>query len=146
MFEAADYYEQAKTAIRLGREIDPNKKMYDYKDYIVQHGLEQYGQKGVLQQKLHPVVLRILELYGEDHYMIKTVTMWLKCERHISAAAKLLHVHRNTMLYRIEGLIDKLGYDFSEQAERLQIMYSLEIVDYIKNVKKEKVMREHIIE
>ena len=146
LFEAADYYEQAKTAIRLGREIDPNKKMYAYKDYIVQHGLEQYGQKDVLQQKLHPVVLRILELYGEDDYMIKTVTMWLKCERHISAAAKLLHVHRNTMLYRIEGLIDKLGYDFSEQAERLQIMYSLEIVDYIKNVKKEKVMREHIIE
>ncbi len=146
LFDAADFYEQAKASIRLGHKINPEHKMHDYKDYIMQRGLERLDQRGTLWQELHPQVLHLLELYGEDHYMIETVTVWLKCERNISAAAKILHIHRNTLLYRIECLTDKLGYDFSNQAERLQIMYSLEVVDYIKNIKKESVLQKYLTE
>ena len=146
LFDAADFYEQAKAAIRLGYKIDPERKMYEYRDYIIQRGLERLDQRGTLWQELHPQVLHLLELYGEDHYMMETVTVWLKCERNISAAAKILHIHRNTLLYRIECLTDKLGYDFSRQAERLQIMYSLEVVNYIKNIKKESVLQKYLTE
>ena len=137
LFEMADFYEQAKTAMQLGRVRHPGERIYFYDAYIIQHGLKILENQIAIRNMIHPIVRKILEQYGEDHYMLNTVRAYLLYEKNISNAARQLHVHRNTMLYRIEQLTDKLEYEFSDQEECLQIIYSIEIVEYLQKVKKE---------
>lgn len=146
LFELADSYEQAKAAMSLGRIWHPEKCIYHYEDYIIQHGLELLEKSVSLRSMIHPIVWKILEQYGEEHYMLNTVRAYLLCERNVSVAAKQLHVHRNTLLYRIEQLTDKLGYDFTNQEECLQIMYSIEIVEYLQKVAKEELVSKTSVE
>lgn len=139
LLKIAGFYEQANVAMKLGRIWHPGKRFYHYEGYAIQHGLETLDKQIDVRSMIHPVVRKILEQYGEEHYMLDTVRAYLLCERNISIAAKQLHVHRNTLLYRMEQLTDKLGYDFANQEECFQIMYSIEIVEYLRKIKKEAV-------
>lgn len=140
LYELPDYFEQARTAIRLGKVLHPGNSFYCYDMYIVQHSLELLDKQINIRSMLHPLVERMLAVYGEDHYMIDTLYTYLTCERNISKAAKLLHIHRNTLLYRVEQLTDKLHNNFSEPLQRRQVMYSLEIVEYIRKFKQERIL------
>lgn len=140
LFEMADYYEQAQTAVRLGSVLNPDQLFYDYESYIMMHSIEMLDRQCSLRTMIHPIVWKIIELYGEEHHMINTLYVYLACERNISNAAKQLFVHRNTMLYRIEPLIDKLQNDFSDANLRRQLIYSLEIAKYLKYYKKESLL------
>lgn len=131
LYEMASFYVQAKEAMKLGRVWHPGRRVYYYDAYIMQHGLEMLERQTNLRDMIHPVVWKILEQYGEEHYMLATVRAYLLYDKNISVAAKRLHVHRNTMLYRIEQLTDKLGHDFADAEECLQIIYSIEIVEYL---------------
>ena len=140
LFEAAVSYSQAKAAVRLGRSISPDKRCCLYSGYIMEHSFEIIENQLELRSMLHPIVRQIIESYGEEHYMLHTVGVYLICERNISVAAKALHIHRNTLLYRLEHLNDRLQCDFSDQTERLEIIYSIKIVEYLHEVKKENIL------
>lgn len=140
LFEIADYYAQAQTAVRLGSVLDPGQLFYDYESYIMMHSIELLEQQCSLRTMLHPIIWKIIDLYGEEHHMLNTLYIYLACERNISNAAKQLFVHRNTMLYRIEQLMDKLQNDFSDANLRRQLLYSLEIAKYLKKNKKECIL------
>lgn len=74
----------------------------------------------------------LVERYGKgfkklDEEMIKSIEVFFKCGLNISESAKLLYIHRNTLIYRIEKLQRYTGFDIKNFNEAIvfKVLYCL---------------------
>ena len=69
----------------------------------------------------------VLQLPGEDsELLLHTARRWLECQGSTSAAAQRLHVHRNTVGYRLRRLHELTGLDLAHPLEAAQLHLALE--------------------
>lgn len=61
---------------------------------------------------------------NEDH-LIETVEVYLECNGNLSEAARRLHLHRNSLLYRLHHIRDLLGHDLENPEQRLALQLAL---------------------
>ena len=75
--------------------------------------------------------LKMLDTYDKKHgtEYLHTLKIFLLNERNIATTAKSLHIHRNTLLYRIERLKNMLLSDLDQEQNRLRIQISLYIIE-----------------
>ena len=55
-----------------------------------------------------------LQPVKQDHDMMKTMKVFFECNLNVSLAAKKLHMHRNSLQYRVDKLIEKTGIDIKQ--------------------------------
>lgn len=60
----------------------------------------------------------------EDH-LLETVEEYLECNGNLSEAARRLHLHRNSLLYRLHHIRDLLGHDLENPELRLALQLAL---------------------
>jgi sugar diacid utilization regulator len=60
----------------------------------------------------------------EDH-LLETVEVYLECNGNLSEAARRLHLHRNSLLYRLHHIRDLLGHDLENPELRLALQLAL---------------------
>ena len=60
----------------------------------------------------------------EDH-LLETVEVYLACNGNLSEAARQLHLHRNSLLYRLHHIRDLLGHDLDNPELRLALQLAL---------------------
>jgi sugar diacid utilization regulator len=58
--------------------------------------------------------MTFLQTVKQDDDMIKTMKTFFECNLNVSLAAKKLHMHRNSLQYRIDKLIEKTGVDIKQ--------------------------------
>lgn len=78
----------------------------------------------------HPLPLMLLEQdrqTGSGYY--QTFSTYLRCGCNVSTAAQSLHMHRNTLLYRIKKIEDLFGGSFDDAELREQLLFSLRCLD-----------------
>lgn len=61
---------------------------------------------------------------NEDH-LLETVEVYLSCNGNLSEAARRLHLHRNSLLYRLHHIRDLLGHDLEDPELRLALQLAL---------------------
>ena len=61
---------------------------------------------------------------NEDH-LLETVEVYLACNGNLSEAARQLHLHRNSLLYRLHHIRDLLGHDLENPELRLALQLAL---------------------
>ena len=71
--------------------------------------------------------VRCLKLYDEEHDTpyITTLRAYLESGMHVTRAAEALHIHRSTLLYRLDKIADAGKIDFSDTEELSRIVTSL---------------------
>lgn len=127
-------YEQALAAIRLGRQLDPQRSTFRYRDYTLYHLLEQYHIKSNsdLLSFCDPDLLALFEYdrQANNDYVYTTYVL-LQCGGKQTEAANILHIHRSTMLYRMERIVELTGWDFRDMATlaRLNISYAILVLN-----------------
>lgn len=131
------FYDQAVQALHFGQIAAPGDRIYLYSNYSFLHSLALLEERVDLRSMIHPMVAQIFDLYGPNNVMIDTLKAYLRCERNISNAAKNLFIHRNSMVYRIEQLTMKLDCDFSDYNLRAELLYSMDILDYLQKIKQD---------
>jgi len=115
-------YIQAKTAIKstyLKRDV----RIYDFIAHYVEEVVSAIGAATEIKSMCHPKILQLAErddIRGRE--LIHTLYMYLLCGRNTSSTAKLLHVHRNTLGYRLNMLGDFLGEDINELDENTMLL------------------------
>lgn len=60
----------------------------------------------------------------EDH-LLETVEVYFACNGNLSEAARRLHLHRNSLLYRLHHIRDLLGHDLENPEQRLALQLAL---------------------
>ena len=61
-----------------------------------------------------------------------TLKMYLLCENNVTMAAEKLHVHRNTLVYRLDKLQKYTGLDLRVFEDAITFKIALMVVKYMK--------------
>lgn len=124
-------FQQALSAARLGRKLDPEDKLYFYSRYYVYEMLSDYEKRYPLEDVCF---WRIRELIGrkdegfDNYHLLRT---FLLTERNISLTARLMHMHRNSIIYRLNQIREILAVDLDDPDIRLRLMLSFKIMELL---------------
>lgn len=122
------YYKQALRALELGTIENNEPSLYRYDEYALRHLTEQFTGQEAAKTFVHPVI-RDLHEYDQknDTELCYTLYVFLICERNIAATADFLHVHRNTVTYRLKKLDWLVNVDLDDWKTRQYLIASYPI-------------------
>lgn len=122
-------FRQAETAINIGEKLNAGQSEYHYSKYYVHDMLLQYEKKF----SLGDVYVQYLnKLGGESVGAYSNLTLlyyYISSERNISLTAKRVHMHRNSIIYRLRRIQDTLEMDLDDPDVRLRLMISFKILE-----------------
>ena len=107
------YYEQAKTALELGRSFQEQRRIIQYDDYKIYSLFQKVSDKNLFEQYSTEDIRRICK-YDEENgtEYFETIYHYLGNHCSIRKTAQNLYVHRNTVAYRITRMEDLFGLTF----------------------------------
>ncbi len=116
------YYLQAQSALEYG---DTKKGSINFcEDYALDYMRSRFH--ATLEIDMTSPVLEELKKHdqknGTDYY--NTLRVYLMCERDQTLAAKVLCIHRNSLVYRVNRLKEMLDVDLDDPDERLYLILS----------------------
>lgn len=86
--------------------------------------LEGLGSAHPLKNYCHPAIASEYRSGEKGRELVQTLFVYLLCGNNVSEAARRLHLHRNTMVYRLEQLRRVCGFDFDHAGEN-QLLFIL---------------------
>lgn len=139
-------YNQAKTAADLGNRLItsknpyntfhlsrfPRSKLYFYDDLCLHHMALRASEDVPLEQLCLQELLDLLEYdkkNNTDNYHI--LYTYLQSNRKTTEAAKVLHMHRNNVTYRVKRIEELFGLDLEDPQMRLKVQYSFCVLDLL---------------
>jgi len=117
----ATSYQSAKTAARLGRARHPRRHQYSYYDHVLPvllSGLNSGWQAAQLRAPM--------EKLGKNRDMLqRTLACWFAHDGHPAATAEALHIHRNTLDYRLRRVGEITGLNLTRLEDRFLLYISV---------------------
>jgi hypothetical protein len=107
------------------------RNIYYYYEYAQLYCLKVLSENIALETMYHPMIKKLLkhDLNSNTDYL-ETVKVYLRNNCNISDAANILHMHRNSLLYRIKHIEDMLDSTFENWKLRQQLLFSFACLDY----------------
>lgn len=122
-------YKQACTAAKFGRQLAPEQDIYFYSQYYIYDMLDTYTEKYNLRD-MFVQKLKLLDNPDEGNFSnLELLRYYLLTERSISTTAKLMHMHRNSVIYRLGKIQDLLGINMDNPDVRLRLLISFKILE-----------------
>lgn len=126
------YYKQSLKSIELGKCLRGDKFIFFYDSYVLQHIFSLCSSHESLKEFCHPSLSKLINYdkkYNTDH--LKTLYLYIINFKNQTELAKLMHVHRNTLYYRISKIEEIINIDLSNIDEFVSIYLSFKILEYI---------------
>lgn len=135
IIQARAAYDQARSAVRYGERASSainDHRVFRFCDYSYVHALDLVDRKTNLLSLCHPS-LNTLRHYDAKHggELMDTLFCYLQVAGSTTRAAKLLTLHKNTLLYRLNRIKQILGTDLSSGEELFQLQMSFRILLYL---------------
>lgn len=113
-------YHEAELALRVGLKVWGSKKVYHIKQvgmFTALTNVSQDRKAELAHQILHPLL--------RDQQLFKTVQTFLANGLSLTEAAQKLHIHRNTLIYRLDKTKKLINLDPRHFEDALQIKLGL---------------------
>ena len=91
--------------------------------------LEHYSETMPLEDTYTHYLDRLLDDCGSASSNAKLLYYYLCLERNISLVAKQVHMHRNSVIYRVQKIHDMLSLDLDDPEVRLRLLISFKILE-----------------
>ena len=123
------YLSQACEALRLGEKYAPHFWHYRFEDYACSYLLERCSSPYGPWQVASPA-LKILRKYDDEKAgdLYRTLDLYLQSGCNVSLSAELLHIHRTSMIKRLNRIKKLTGIRLEEADTRLYLMLSYKIL------------------
>lgn len=122
------YFEQTLFAIEYGTLFSPGKNVYLFYDYALDYIIENSSMKQLLCA-CHP---DIKELYkkdlAHDSDRLPTLRAYLQNNGSLVNTSRELFIHRNTLVYRINKIMQMCHYDINDEYNRDYLKLSMHMV------------------
>lgn len=128
--DAYYYYRQAELALEYGSNKNPTIWCHHFLDYILDYMLSR-GTTELPAHVLCPEGLMYLKVYDSenDTQLYQTLQVFLDNERHATKTAKDLFIHRSTLFYRLDRILEILNLDLENQKNRLYLQMCLHLLE-----------------
>lgn len=129
------HYEQARSAIRSGRMVAvflEDGGLYHYCDYAYVQMLDLTNKQYNLLNFVHPSLMRLAR-YDREHgtELTDTLFIYLQNACNTQRAAKILNLHKNTLLYRLGRIREILGCDLSSGEDQFLLQLSFRVLFFL---------------
>lgn len=86
-----------------------NQSVTTYKEAILYQIVNQIDNE--LLSQVEDIVLKNVKA---DHELLRTIQIYMQSDLNVTVAAKKLHLHRNSLQYRLDKFIDKTGINIKQ--------------------------------
>ena len=126
------YYKQAKEAIRLGRKLSLENRIFNYSYMSFFHIAGIVEQTEELRAFCNPKLFEILE-YDETYKtkFAQTAYEYLRLDKNSNRTAERLDIHRNSVDYRIKRIEELFGFEFTDSEFSFSLYFSYKILEYL---------------
>ncbi|AET68146.1 hypothetical protein Desor_2596 [Desulfosporosinus orientis DSM 765] len=128
----SEEYKLAKAALEIGSWKHPKESLHFYEDVMMEHLFSEGSRIFHLRSLCHDSVLRIAEHDKQNNSsLLQTLKIYLMQEKSLLAASQELHIHRNTLVYRLNKLEQLSSMDLNSPNIRLHVILSCLILEYL---------------
>lgn len=124
--EVPKSYREALKSLSIGKYIKDYGRIFHYDDIGVYRILMEFPDHEYLRQYSHERLKKLIEYdekYGSN--LQSTLEIYLKNNKRLDKTAEDLFIHRNTVRYRIDRIIDIIGLDMDDGEALFNINFSL---------------------
>ena len=130
-----EQYELAGVALEHGNSSSP---LHHYEDIMAEHLLSEISKFRSLHSLCHSEVIKLHEYdQKKDGCLVYTLQLYLQHERSLKAAANELHIHRNTLVYRLNQIKKYANLNFADPQSRNHIFLTCLILQYLHQLNSE---------
>ena len=133
LYTMSFYYNQAISALQLSAKFGMGETLSEYNQYkfydFATRGIDLKYMPSYYSKDLARVLQHDLE---HNTQYCEIIRIFIESNQSLTQAAKRLHVHKNTVYYRISKIKELFAIDLDDPLKRFQIYYSLLLLD-IKN-------------
>lgn len=127
------FYIQARKAVEIGTRLNQSASLFFYSDIYFYHIMEICSEKEEIRYFIHPAMMKLLASDINKHSdLLYTLHVFLKYACSTSQTSAALHIHKNTLLYRMNRIREMTGCDLSDGDELLSLAFSYKIMKYLK--------------
>jgi hypothetical protein len=132
ILEFKRYFNQAVISIKLAQRLGQTQSIFDYSDFHYYDLLNNYTGKIPLEYYCHPA-LQLLRQYDRDNKsdLYNTLYTYLENGKSLVATAEKLFIHRNTLVYRINRIIQLTGLELDNVNVVHSLMDSFRIMAFL---------------
>ena len=126
------YYRQASTALKIGSRLSGKEDISDYSEMVTYDILLSADTKEPMGHFYCRELDKLTEhdkRFGTNYY--NTLYTFLKCFGNKNLSAQKLFIHRNTLVYRLDKIVEILGADLFDGEQCLQYYLSFKINDLL---------------
>jgi sugar diacid utilization regulator len=129
------YYGQAIKSLEIGKIVDSEKCIYKFED-IQPYNFIYMTKARILKEDFYNNSLYMLKKYDDKNgsELYKTLYAYLKNNHSMTKTAGELFIHRNTLRYRLEKIVDIIGIDLDEDDNSFKIYYAFKSMDFYKKI------------
>lgn len=123
-------YKMANSIANIGYMFDSEALMYGYRDYFVYYLINCALENVPGYLLTLPDLNKIIE-YDKKHDIdnMELLRIYFEQKCSINNVAEVMHLHRNSVRYRVNKIEDLLGMPLNDSETRLKIMLSLKIFE-----------------
>lgn len=108
--------------------------MYNVIDLAVQRFVEVYGHTDVIYL-IHPAVIQLTRYDHEHNSMLRdTLYYYLLNDGHLVRTAKALYMHRNTVINKLNRIVEMTGIDLTDGGLCQRLTFSCQMIQYYERV------------
>ena len=133
-----EYCNLAKLALDIGMRIEPEQAIHRYESIMLFHVVNLCSQALDIRLLCSEQILRIYEhdqKHGSD--LIQTLYVYLLENKSLIRASERLHVHRNTMVYRLAKINEIADLDMNDGKMRQNLLFSCTVLQYVDAMNKD---------
>ncbi|MBO5556418.1 MAG: helix-turn-helix domain-containing protein [Oscillospiraceae bacterium] len=131
MLDIRSAFLQARSALELGNRMHPDRQEYHYSRYFVYDLLDSYRSRIPLETLYTQYLDQLSPEPGSSASNLHLLYHYINCERNISATAPKVHMHRNSVIYRLQKIHDLLRMDLDDPDVRLRLQLSFKILEML---------------
>ncbi len=128
LLDLRKHFKQTVKALKLGSRLNSHQTLFLYEDYVLQHLLDIQADDENIKDFCHPAIFKLMEYDRENNacYM-QSLYSHIYNLRNMGELANTLHIHRNTLNYRIRkmGEIMNVNLNDSDQLFRLYLSFKI---------------------
>jgi hypothetical protein len=124
------YYILSKTT-EIALKFKDHPIFYETSDYGLYYIMDYISHSLEMRQLCsgNAILLKEYDKENETEYF-KTYSMYLLNDRNIVHTANVLHIHRNTLMYRLEKIKRIISIDEEKANQRIHMLLSMMLLDY----------------
>ena len=109
------YIEEAKRALRTGRDIAPHLRVFPFARYRLLDMVESVLDSKTLYSYRYPPLMHVIDIDQQHNtHLTHTLYEYLQNPTHPGEVAKKLFIHKNTLYYRLDKIREIMGCDFKD--------------------------------